>query len=126
MRHNYHHPSQNRDHHPKVTIGIFFVVLGLALLVASNDLLDLGSFRRYFTWETVLIFIGILLLLNLKFTEGILFIAGGTWFLRDEIFIDPPEIIETIYWPSVIVLIGLSFILSSVIKRIRKNNKYIN
>jgi hypothetical protein len=43
-------------------------------------------------------------------------IAGGVWFLLDDIFIVTPEIIKTIYWPGVIVLIGLSFILSSVFK----------
>ena len=43
-------------------------------------------------------------------------IAGGVWFLLDEIFIVTPEIVKTIYWPGVIVLIGLSFILSSVFK----------
>jgi len=43
-------------------------------------------------------------------------IAGGTWFLLDDFFIVTPEIVKTIYWPAVIVLIGLSFILSSVFK----------
>jgi hypothetical protein len=127
MRHNYqHYHLHEREHHPRVAVGIFFIVLGLALLVASNDLLDLGSFRSYFTWETVLIFIGILLLLNLRFTEGVLFIAGGTWFLLDDIFIETPDIIKTVYWPSVIVLIGLSFIMSSVVKRIKRNHKNLN
>ena len=122
MRHNQHYHTGKREYHPQVTIGIFFIVLGLALLIASNDLFHLGSFSSYFTWQTVLIFIGVLLLFNLKFTEGLLFVAGGTWFLLDDIFINMPEIIKTVYWPSVIVLIGLSFILTSVVKRIRKNN----
>jgi len=106
-----------REHHPRVGIGLFFIVLGIALLVATNDLLHIGSVSSYFTWETAMIFIGILLLLNLQFTGGLLLIAGGVWFLKDELFMLPPEVFNTFYWPAVIVLIGLSFILSSFFKR---------
>ena len=116
MRHKDHNCSVKMEHHPQMGIGLFFILLGVALLVATNDLLHLGGISNYFTWETALIFIGLLLLLNLQFTGGLLMIAGGIWFLLDEIFIVTPEIVKTIYWPAVIVLIGLSFILSSVFK----------
>jgi len=117
MRYRSHHHPREREHHPQVGIGLFFIVLGLALLIATNDMLNLGSVSSYFTWETAMLFIGLLLLLNLNFTGGLLLIAGGTWFLLDDIFIVTPEIIKTIYWPAVIVLIGLSFILSSFFRR---------
>jgi hypothetical protein len=108
---------RNREHHPRISVGLFFIVLGLALLVATNDLLHWGSISRYFTWQTAMVFIGVLLLLNLNFMGGLLLIAGGVWFLQDEIFVFPPEIFKTFYWPAVIVIIGLSFILSSILKR---------
>jgi hypothetical protein len=107
----------DREHHPRISIGLFFIVLGVALLVAINDLLNLGSVSRYFTWETAMIFIGVLLLLNLHFTGGLLLIAGGIWFLKDHIFLVSPEIFRNFYWPAVIVILGLSFILSSFFKR---------
>jgi hypothetical protein len=116
MRNRDHNYSRKMEHHPQMGIGLFFILLGVALLVATNDLLHLGSISSYFTWETALIFIGLLLLLNLQFTGGLLMIAGGVWFLLDDIFIVTPDIIKTVYWPGVIVLIGLSFILSSVLK----------
>ncbi|MGA2405185.1 MAG: DUF5668 domain-containing protein [Bacteroidales bacterium] len=123
MRHrDYHHYRdyprwRGREHHPRISIGLFFIVLGVALLVATNDLLGLGSISSYFTWETAMIFIGVLLLLNLHFTGGFLLIAGGIWFLQNHIFIITPEMFKTFYWPAVIVIIGLSFILSSLFKR---------
>jgi hypothetical protein len=116
MRHRDYQFSRKMEHHPQLGIGLFFILLGVSLLVATNDLLHLGSISNYFTWETALIFIGLLLILNLRFTGGLLMIAGGTWFLLDDIFIVTPEIVKTVYWPAVIVLIGLSFILSSVFK----------
>ena len=117
MRYRDHHHLRDREHHPQVGIGLFFIVLGIALLVATNDLLHLGSISSYFTWETAMVFIGILLLLNLNFTGGLLLIAGGLWFLKDNFSFVTPEFINTFYWPAVIVLIGLSFILSSFLKR---------
>jgi len=120
MRNKDYFLKKHREHHPQVGIGLFFIVLGLALLVATNDMLNLGSVRDYFTWETVLIFIGVLLLLNLQFGGGLLLIAVGGWFMLDRLYPDVPEIIKTIYWPSVIILIGIIFILSSLIKRKRR------
>jgi hypothetical protein len=128
MRHrDYYHRrdlSHHREweHHPRVSIGLFFIVLGVALLVATNDLLSLGSVRSYFTWETLMIFIGVLLLLNLNFTGGFLLIALGIWFLKDQIYSISPETFKIYYWPAVIGLIGLSFILSSLFKRKPKIN----
>jgi hypothetical protein len=116
MAHREHH-LRTREHHPMVSAGIFFIVLGLALLVATNDLLHFGSVSRYFTWETAMIFIGIILLLNLRFIGGMMLIAGGIWFLQDHIFIITPEAFKTFYWPSVIVAVGLIFIISSFFRR---------
>lgn len=92
-------------------------MLGVALLVATNDLLHLGSVHEYFTWETAMVFIGVLLFLNLQFVGGILLIAGGIWFLKDHIFIISPETFNVYYWPAVIASIGLAFILSSIFKK---------
>jgi hypothetical protein len=117
MKHHDFHYSRGKEH-SRVSIGLFFIVLGLALLIATNDLLNLGSIKSYFTWETAMVFIGVIFLLNLNFTGGIALIAGGIWFLRDEFFIFTPQFFESFYWPSVIVLIGVSFILSSFFKRI--------
>ena len=108
----YHHQN-----HPAVSIGLFLIVLGLALLVATNDLLNLGSVARYFTWQTALIFVGTVLLVNRHFTGGLIMIAAGMWFFMDEIFFAIDPFIKTIYWPGVIILIGLSFIVSSLFRR---------
>jgi hypothetical protein len=111
---------KNREHHPQTGIGLFLIILGIALLIATNDLLNLGSIESYFTWQTGMIFIGTILLVNLHFTGGILLIAGGFWFYMEDQYMDIPSIIKTIYWPAVIMLVGVSFIISSLFKR-KKN-----
>jgi hypothetical protein len=122
MRHTDHYHLREREHHPQVGVGLFFIVLGLALLVATNDLLHLGSVGSYFTWQTLMIFIGVLLILNLHFSGGVLLVAGGLWFLLEDIFIVVPRLIEVGYWPAVIILIGITFILSSIFRRKKNSN----
>jgi hypothetical protein len=122
MRHRDFNQMRSMEHHPRVSIGLFFIVLGVALLLATNDVLNLGGIKNYFTWETAMIFVGVLLLVNLHFTGGLFMIALGFWFLQDKFFIITPELFKTIYWPGVIVLIGLSFIISSFFKRKNQSN----
>ena len=105
-----------------VGVGLFLIALGLALLVATNDLLGLGGVKEYFTWETALVFIGALLLLNLQFTGGLILIALGIWFFLDNKDYELPEIVKSVYWPSVIILVGLGIIISSFFKRRSRSN----
>ncbi len=120
MRHKEKYFYSRREHHPLVGFGLFLITLGVALLIATNDLLGLGSVKDYFTWETAMIFVGVLLLLNLQFVPGLLLAAGGVWFLMDELYGNIPDFVRSIYWPGVLILIGISFIVSSLIKRSRK------
>ena len=122
MKNRDHFLERHKEHHPMVSIGLFLIALGLALLVATNDLLGLGSVREYFTWETALVFIGALLILNLQLTGGLILIAIGSWFFLENRDYELPGIIKSIYWPSLIVLIGLGFIISSLFKRKNKSN----
>jgi hypothetical protein len=122
MKHRDHIIKHHGELHPRISFGLFLIALGLALLVATNDMFSLGSVGAYFTWQTALIFVGVLLLLNLRFLGGLILIAVGTWFMLDHINYELPEIVRTIYWPSVVIIAGLGFILSSFIRRKNRNN----
>lgn len=117
MRNREHFNHMRTGHHPRIAFGIFLIVLGIALLVAKNDVFNLGSTAAYFNWKTAMIFIGVLLLLNLEFTGGFLLIAGGVWFMQDELFPAARETFNIYFWPIVIAVIGVSFILSSLTGR---------
>ena len=127
MKNKDHFPKKNKEKelHPQVSVGFFLIAIGLALLVATNDLLNLGSVKEYFTWETALVFIGALLLLNLQFTGGLILIAVGSWFFMENRDYELPEIVKTLYWPALIILIGIGLIISSFIKRQKRDNKFI-
>lgn len=114
--------QKHKEHHPQVSFGLFLIALGLALLVATNDMLNLGGVKEYFTWESAMVFIGVLLILNLQFTGGLLVLAAGVWFMMDHLDYEMPGLLKTIYWPGVIILIGLGFIISSLIKSLKRKN----
>lgn len=116
MRKKYHNYNHNKLH-SGVAFGIFLVTLGIALLIATNDLFNLGSISDYFTWRTAMIYIGVLLFLNLEFTGGIFLVAGGIWFMRDELFPFSGDKFDIFFWPAVIGLTGISFILSSIFRK---------
>src|SRR5512133_156756 len=120
MRHSDNFMKRHREHHPQVSIGLFFILLGVALLIATNDWLNLGGVKEYFTWETALIFIGALLLLNLNFIGGLAMISIGGWFWIDDRYGYIPDLLKTYYWPAAIILAGIFFIISSLIKRINR------
>lgn len=117
MRHRDRYKYRSTEHHPRVGIGIFFIVLGIALLIATNDVFNLGSVSSYFNWKTAMLFIGILLLFNLEFVGGFMLIAAGVWFLQDDLFPLAGQVFDTFFWPSVIGLVGVSIILTAVFKR---------
>jgi hypothetical protein len=81
------------------------------------DLFNLGSITSYFNWKTAMIFVGLLLLLNLEMISGLLLIAGGIWFLRDDLFGQSKELFDTFFWPAVIGLTGVSVIITALLKR---------
>lgn len=101
----------------KVSAGIFFILLGTALLVAVNDMLNLGSVGAYFTWESVLIFLGLIMFINRRFLVGFLCIAVGGWFILDDACFMALPFVKNIYWPVVLILIGLGFIIASIFNK---------
>jgi hypothetical protein len=111
-----------RELHPGLSTGIFFIVFGLVLLAAFNDVLHWGSIGAYFTWQTILIYIGLLLLLNLRFVGGVIMISLGSWFLIEELNITLPPMVHNIFWPAIVIFLGLIFIISSFFRHNRNVN----
>ena len=113
----------DREGRSNLSAGIFFILLGVALLVAVNDMLNLGSVGAYFTWETVLMFLGLIMFINRSFFAGFLCIAAGGWFMLEDTFFIGLPFVKNIYWPSVLILMGLGLIVGSIFK---KNNSSIS
>jgi len=95
----------------------FLITLGLVMIVAKLDLLNLGEISDYFQWEMLLIFFGIFSLLSLELVSAVVLFAIAFWFLMPEMSVQLSPIYRNIYWPAVLVLAGVAFMLRPLKKK---------
>jgi hypothetical protein len=105
---------KNNETNGLIGLGKFFIVVGLVLLGIRLDILGLGEPHSYLRWEMIFLFFGIMALINLKLVFSLIMFAIGFYFLLPEMSIQIPEIVKTIFWPSMLVLAGLDFILRPI------------
>ncbi len=102
---------KDKNSNPFVGIAKVLITLGLVMIGAKLDLLNLGEISNYFTWEMILIFFGIFSLLSLELVSAVILFAIGFWFLMPEMSVQLAPVYRNIYWPAVLVLTGVAFIL---------------
>ena len=123
MRDRYRDRFRDKDHNPAKSIGVFLIVFGLFLMAIFFDILNFGNPREYIRWQMFLIFIGFISLFSRNSVGGVIMIAIGSYFLLPELDFYVPELVEKVYWPSAIVLAGIVFVISGIV---RKNKNYRN
>jgi predicted membrane protein len=97
------------DLQKKLVTGSIFIALGILLLLRNFDLFYLPSYL--FSWQTLLIGIGVLLLLSRdKKGGGITLISIGVLFLVPDVFDISLRNIFRFFWPLLLVGIGLLII----------------
>ncbi|NLE35062.1 MAG: hypothetical protein GX622_08165 [Bacteroidales bacterium] len=104
---------------PFIGIATFLITLGIMMLVAKLDLFKLGEIPDYFKWQMLLIFFGIWSLISLELVSAVVLFAIGFWFLMPEMPVQLTQTYKQIYWPSVLVLAGLAFMIRPITKRRR-------
>ena len=108
---------RDKDQNPFTGIAKFLIALGLMMIVAKLDLLKMGEISDYFTWQMILIFFGIWSLIGLELVSAVLLFAAGFWFLMPEMTVQLSETYTKIYWPAVLVLTGLAFMIRPLYKK---------
>lgn len=109
-RHNISYIMKEKNN-PFNGIAKLLISLGIVMIVAKLDLLKLGTISDYYTWEMLLIFFGVLSLLNLDLVFSLLLFAAGFWFLMPEMSIQLSPVYKDIYWPAMLVLAGIAFMI---------------
>ncbi len=97
----------------RLMMGLLLVVLATLLLLDNFEIFPVDWGRYIFTWQTLLIVIGLLTFPkpgNRIF--GTVLIAIGAFFLAAK-FYEFPLSVSKLFWPAVILFIGLSLILGS-------------
>jgi hypothetical protein len=100
-------------------IAKLLISLGLVMIIAKLDLFKMGPISDYLTWEMLLIFFGIFNLLNLDLVFSVFLFAAGFWFLMPEMSIQLSPFYKEIFWPAVLVLAGIAFMIRPFTKSLK-------
>jgi hypothetical protein len=100
-------------------IAKLLISLGLVMIIAKLDLFKMGPISDYLTWEMLLIFFGIFNLLNLDLVISVFLFAAGFWFLMPEMSIQLSPFYKEIFWPAVLVLAGIAFMIRPFTKSLK-------
>jgi hypothetical protein len=108
---------KERHHNPFAGIARFLISLGLLMIAAKTDLLSLGEISEYYRWEMLLIFFGVWSLLSLELVSAVVLFALGFWFLMPDMTVQLSPLYRQIFWPAVLVLAGVAFMIRPITKR---------
>ena len=90
----------------RTLLGIILVAVGGVLIARNYGWLDYEFSRYLISWQMLLIVIGLFNLARRAYTPAIILISIGLFFL-----IDIPDNMRENFWPALIVLLGVTFIL---------------
>lgn len=94
-------------------LGIVLMFLGLFLIADLADIVPWRMRDFLFTWQALLIFLGLVFLSNKDNKgTGLILIAIGSFFLLPRFF-DLPYYWRSLFWPSMLILLGLVVIFGS-------------
>ncbi len=98
-----------RSNKASFLIGFIFITAGILFLLSNLNLLDPQFTDAIFTWQMLLIAIGLIVFISSRDFFGILLIAIGSIFLIDKYYdFDVWQL-----WPVVLVLIGFQILFNS-------------
>lgn len=113
--------KQSKTDYSRLVMGLLLILLAGLLLIDNFDLHPVEWGKYIFTWQTLLIVIGLILFPNRgNRTTGTVLIAIGAFFLAAK-FYELPVSISKLFWPAVILFIGLSLLFG---RRKRKWHPY--
>ena len=109
------HKDKNYD--SRTLLGIIFVAIGAILLARNYGWLGYDFSRYLISWQMLLIVIGLFQLARRAYTPAVVLIGIGLFFL-----VDFPDNFRENFWPVLIMLVGVSFILQWRSSPNRKNH----
>lgn len=106
---------ETKNTNPKTTAGIIVLVIGIALLLNNFDWVQFPIKHYIFSWKTLLIGIGIILIAaREKYVGGAFMIGLGLIFWSPEIF-NYQFTLHQIFWPALLIVLGTVLLLKATV-----------
>jgi len=117
---------ETRHYDRRLWLGIGVVLVGLFFLADNFGILDYQIHRYFFRWEVILIVLGLFFMLGHrnKSTGIILLVIGGFFYLRD--FLHWHVNFWQLFWPSLLILIGVLIIFRHRLDRDRHGRTVVS
>ncbi len=101
---------ENHRGRSRAVLGVILLVVGCLLIANQLDIIPFALRNYIFTWQAILIFIGVIMLTRRENAiSGYILIGIGSFFLLPEI-IELPFEYRQLFWPVFIVILGILFI----------------
>jgi len=113
---------EGRKSDKRFYFGVILIAVGIILILERLNLIPESMVDVLISWQMLLIGIGVLSLIGGNRTAGtILIVIGGTFMIPELITV--PHEIRRIYWPLILVAIGISILMRQRDhQRLRKKN----
>lgn len=99
----------------RIIAGIIVLIVGIALLINNFDFIQFPIKHYIFSWKTLLIGIGIVIIARKKnYISGAFLIGLGTIFWMPEIF-NFQFSLQQIFWPALLIVFGVVLLLKTAI-----------
>lgn len=130
MERGHHHYENEHKHHPhehakgqRLALGLVLVGLGAAFLFRNTGLMPDFISRVIFSWPMVIVAIGIVMLGGRNRIMGlVLFLLGGAFLIP--LFLDIDFNFRAVFWPTLLIGIGLVMILKNRDNFIKKQSTF--
>ncbi|MEZ5069683.1 MAG: LiaF-related protein [Bacteroidales bacterium] len=108
-----HEPQYRRSGRAHLILGVVLMFLGLFIIADLADIVP-WRFRDFvFSWQALLIFLGLVFISNRENKgTGVILIAVGSFFLLPKV-LELPYYWRSLFWPSMLILLGLVVIFGS-------------
>lgn len=90
--------------------GVVLIVIGIFLILEKLNFIPWGITDIFFSWQMLIIGVGLISLLGGNRTGGLIIIFVGVFFLIPDVF-DVSTQVRRTFWPALLVAIGVALLL---------------
>jgi len=107
--------SYRSGYNKGIGFGLVLMLIGVLFLGSNFGLIPVSLKRVIFSWQMLLIFLGVVNLLKRKLIPGLVLVFVGSFFILPKIFLGLDANFIHVYWPLLLIAAGIIILLQRVV-----------